>query len=152
MREWSYTASSRDGLYMGCISLKIRGISEGRGMFWVVHPLGPQDFPRPSRCSSGHLSGFENILVLGDVQLNTSLLSAIYGYNRSWLVAVYGYNNNNSFQNRTLQMHKPIFSQLPISIKAASHQFNFNLWPYLFGSQTFPLSTYSQNVVFAMIS
>ena len=26
-------------------------------MYWVEHPLRPRDFPRPSRCPSGHLSG-----------------------------------------------------------------------------------------------
>ena len=26
-------------------------------MYWVVHPLRPQDFPPPSGCPSGHLSG-----------------------------------------------------------------------------------------------
>ena len=34
-----------------------------------------------------------NLLVVGDVQPNTSLLSAVYVYNKSFLSAVYGYNN-----------------------------------------------------------
>ena len=42
--------------------------------------LGPRDVPRAS--PSGHLSGLGNfLLVVGDVQPNISLLSAVYVYN-----------------------------------------------------------------------
>ena len=43
---------------------------------WVAHPLRPQYFPWPSRCPT-----LGNLLVVRDVQPNTSLLSAVYGYN-----------------------------------------------------------------------
>ena len=44
--------------------------------------IGPQDVPRASG----------NLLVVGDVQPNTSPLSAVYVYNTSRLEAVYGHS------------------------------------------------------------
>ena len=44
-------------------------------------------------CSSWYIPGASvNLLVVGDVQPNKSLLSAVYGYNTSLLSAVYIYN------------------------------------------------------------
>ena len=37
MREWLYSASSRDA----------------KGMYWVAHPRQPRDFPRLERCLEG---------------------------------------------------------------------------------------------------
>ena len=34
----------------------IRTLPRG-GMYWVVHPRRPRDFPRPKRCPEGHLEG-----------------------------------------------------------------------------------------------
>ena len=60
MREWLYcTASSRDVLY-----------PYTAGMYWVVHPRRPRDFPRPEG----------NLEVGGDVQPKTSRLEAVYGH------------------------------------------------------------------------
>ena len=61
-------------LESGCIGLYIPSDLE--------ISLGPQDVPR----ASGNLS------VVGDVQPNTSLLSAVYVYNASRLEAVYGHS------------------------------------------------------------
>ena len=66
-------------------------------MYWVVHPLQPRDFPRPSRCPSGFALGTslrprEISRASGDLFPNTSLLSAVYGYNTSRLEAVYGHS------------------------------------------------------------
>ena len=44
--------------------------------------LGPRDVPRTSPL--GYLSVLGNLLVVGDVQPNTSLLSAVYGCNPPW--------------------------------------------------------------------
>ena len=60
-------------------------------MNWVVHPLRPRDFPRPSRCPSGFALGTSlgpreisraegNLEVGGDVQPNTSRFEAVYGH------------------------------------------------------------------------
>ena len=46
------------------------------GMHWIVLPDWPHNFPRPSRCPSGFASGNHEV-----VQPNTSLLSAVHGYN-----------------------------------------------------------------------
>ena len=44
--------------------------------------LGPRDVPRDISRASG------NLLVVGDVQPNTSLLSAVYGYNTPLLAGM----------------------------------------------------------------
>ena len=66
MREWPYTASSRDVL--GCTSPPTSRFPSALEMSLG---LRPRDISR----ASGNLS------VVGDVQPNTSLLSAVYGYN-----------------------------------------------------------------------
>ena len=73
MREWPYTASNRDVL--GCTSPLTSRFPSAFG-------LRPQDISRASG----------NLLVVGDVQPNTSLLSAVYGYNTSQLEAVYSHS------------------------------------------------------------
>ena len=80
LREWTYTASSRDAL--GNTSPRPSRFPSG-GDF---APLGPRDCPRAS--PSGNLSGlgvqnprpWEISWASGDVFPNTSLLSAVYGY------------------------------------------------------------------------
>ena len=69
MREWPYTASSRDVL--GCTSPPTSRFPSALEMSLG---LRPRDISR----ASGNLS------VVGDVQPNTSLLSAVYRYNVSW--------------------------------------------------------------------
>ena len=66
MREWPYTASSRD--ILGCTSPPTSRFPSALEMSLG---LRPRDISR----ASGNLS------VVGDVQPNTSLLSAVYGYN-----------------------------------------------------------------------
>ena len=66
MREWPYTASSRDVL--GCTSPPTSRFPSALEMSLG---LRPRDISRASG----------NLLVVGDVQPNTSLLSAVYEYN-----------------------------------------------------------------------
>ena len=66
MREWPYTASNRDEL--GCTSPPTSRFPSALEMSLG---LRPRDISRASG----------NLLVVGDVQPNTSLLSAVYGYN-----------------------------------------------------------------------
>ena len=68
-------------LELGCIGLHIPSK--------LKITLGPQDVPWAS--PSGHLSASGNLLVARDVQPNTTLLSAVYGFNISLLLALYGY-------------------------------------------------------------
>ena len=77
MREWPYTASNRDVL--GCTSPPTSRFPSALEMSLG---LRPRDISRASG----------NLLVVGDVQPNTSLLSAVYVYNTSLLSAVYVYN------------------------------------------------------------
>ena len=65
MREWPYTASNRDVL--GCTSPPTSRFPSALEMSLG---LRPRDISRASG----------NLLVVGDVQPNTSLLSAVYGY------------------------------------------------------------------------
>ena len=58
-------------LESGCIELSIPSDLE--------ISLSPRNVPRPS--PSGHLSASGNLLVVGDVQPNTSLPLAVYVYN-----------------------------------------------------------------------
>ena len=44
------------------------------GMYWVVHPRPPGDFPRPSRCPEGEILRSEGI------QPNSSRFEAVYGH------------------------------------------------------------------------
>ena len=66
MREWPYTASNRDEL--GCTSPPTSRFPSALEMSLG---LRPRDISRASG----------NLLVVGDVQPNTSLLSAVYVYN-----------------------------------------------------------------------
>ena len=66
MREWPYTASNWDVL--GCTSPPTSRFPSALEMSLG---LRPRDISRASG----------NLLVVGDVQPNTSLLSAVYGYN-----------------------------------------------------------------------
>ena len=66
MREWSYTALSR--AVLGCTSPPTSRFPSALEMSLR---LRPRDISRASG----------NLLVVGDVQPNTSLLSAVYGYN-----------------------------------------------------------------------
>ena len=66
MREWPYTASNRDAL--GCTSPPTSRFSSALKMSLG---LCPRDISRASG----------NLLVVGDVQPNTSLLSAVFVYN-----------------------------------------------------------------------
>ena len=70
MREWPYTASNRDEL--GCTSPPTSRFPSALEMSLG---LRPRDISRASG----------NLLVVGDVQPNTSLLSAVYGYNTPWI-------------------------------------------------------------------
>ena len=83
MREWPYTASNRDEL--GCTSPPTSRFPSALEMSLG---LRPRDISRASG----------NLLVVGDVQPNTSLLSAVYVYNTSLLSAVY---NTFSFQRKS---------------------------------------------------
>ena len=69
MREWPYTALSRD--ILGCTSPPTSRFPSALG-------LRPRDISRASG----------NLLVIGDAKTNTSLLSAVYGYNTSLLSAL----------------------------------------------------------------
>ena len=69
MREWPYTASSRD--ILGCTS-------PPTSRFPSALEMSPGLRPRDISRASGNFS------VVGDVQTNTSLLSAVYGYNMSY--------------------------------------------------------------------
>ena len=77
MREWPYTASNRDVL--GCTSPPTSRFPSALEMSLG---LRPRDISRASG----------NLLVVGDVQPNTSLLSAVCVYNASGLEAVYGHS------------------------------------------------------------
>ena len=71
MREWPYTASNRDVL--GCTSPPTSRFPSALEMSLG---LRPRDISRASG----------NLLVVGDVQPNTSLLSAVYVYNISFWI------------------------------------------------------------------
>ena len=73
MREWPYTASSRDVL--GCTSPPTSRFPSALEMSLG---LRPRDISRAS----------ENLLVVGYVQPNISLLSPVYGYNKLWFQTI----------------------------------------------------------------